>query len=202
MRRCHAIAAAIGVLVSATAARGQTPAKYADPDAPAVKAAAKAALSTASILDIVATSLDIVGVQRDVNGLLRELNAKVTGQEIRFALSADVLFDFDKADLRAEAKPTLQKVLDLLKAYPNAPVVIEGHTDGKGTDTYNQPLSEKRAAAVKQWLVVAGAEAARMTTRGFGKTRPIAPNTKPDGSDDPEGRQKNRRVEIVVTTAK
>jgi photosystem I P700 chlorophyll a apoprotein A2 len=110
-----------------------------------------------------------------------------------------VLFDFDKAEIKKEAEPSLQKVATVLNANPSAKVAIEGHTDGKGADAYNQKLSEQRAAAVKQWLVANGRVAdANIATRGWGRTKPLAHNTKPDGSDDPEGRAKNRRVEIVV----
>jgi outer membrane protein OmpA-like peptidoglycan-associated protein len=66
--------------------------------------------------------------------------------------SADVLFDFDKADLRSEARPALTKVADVLRAHAKAVTLIQGHTDGKGTDQYNQPLSERRAEAVRRWL--------------------------------------------------
>jgi outer membrane protein OmpA-like peptidoglycan-associated protein len=135
----------------------------------------------------------------DVQGALKDLGAKVTGREIKINLSADVLFDFDKADLRPEAAPALEKVLAVLQAYPKAAVLIEGHTDGKGNDQYNQRLSERRAESVRTWLAQHGGNAA-ITTRGWGKMRPIAPNTKPNGADDPEGRQKNRRVEITVRT--
>ena len=87
----------------------------------------------------------------------------------------------------------------MLKTYPKATAWIEGHTDGKGDDNYNEKLSERRAASVRNWLAFHGVRTA-MTTRGWGKSKPVAPNTKPDGSDDPEGRQKNRRVEITVKT--
>jgi outer membrane protein OmpA-like peptidoglycan-associated protein len=81
-------------------------------------------------------------------------------------------------------------------------VLIEGHTDGKGTHAYNMTLSDKRAASVKSWLVQnGGVVASRITTRGWGETKPVAPNKKPDGSDDPAGRQKNRRVEITIRTS-
>jgi len=130
---------------------------------------------------------------------LKDLGATVTGRQIKINLAADVLFDFDKATLRPEAGPELEKVLAVLQSYPAAKVLIEGHTDGKGTDQYNQPLSERRAESVRRWLVDHGA-ATPMTIHGWGKTRPIAPNTKPNGADDPEGRQKNRRVEITVNT--
>jgi len=134
-----------------------------------------------------------------LQGALKDLGAKVTGREIKINLAADVLFDFDKSDLRPEAGPALEKVVAVLQAYPKAAVLIEGHTDGKGNDQYNQKLSERRADSVRRWLAEHGVGAA-MTTRGWGKTRPVAPNTKPGGADDPDGRQKNRRVEITVKT--
>jgi outer membrane protein OmpA-like peptidoglycan-associated protein len=136
---------------------------------------------------------------QDLQGALKDLGAKVTGREIKINLAADVLFDFDKADLRPEAGPALEKVVAVLRAYPKAAVLIEGHTDGKGNDQYNQKLSDRRADSVRRWLAEHGIAAA-MTARGWGKTRPVAPNTKPNGTDDPEGRQKNRRVEITVKT--
>src|SRR5207247_6630581 len=115
-------------------------------------------------------------------------------------LAADVLFDFDKADLKPAAEASLTELGTVIAPYPNATIDVEGHTDGKGADAYNQALSERRAAAVGQWLVARGnLTASRVHTRGWGKTRPIAPNTKRDGSDDPDGRARNRRVEIVVT---
>jgi outer membrane protein OmpA-like peptidoglycan-associated protein len=145
--------------------------------------------------------MEIGGRVLDIEETLKELNAKVIGQEIRIALSADVLFDFDKHDLKPVAVPTLTKVVEVLNAHADTAVVIEGHTDGKGSDAYNQALSERRAASVRDWLVKNGGQPkARFTAKGFGKARPVAPNTKADGSDDPQGREKNRRVEIVVRT--
>ncbi|MGQ0733354.1 MAG: OmpA family protein [Acidobacteriota bacterium] len=104
-----------------------------------------------------------------------------------------------EADIRKDAEASLLKVATVVNANPGAKVSIEGHTDGRGADDYNQKLSEARAASVKQWLVAsAKVDGASVATRGWGKTKPVAPNAKPDGSDDPEGRAKNRRVEIVV----
>jgi len=135
----------------------------------------------------------------DVQGALKDLGATVKGREIKINLAADVLFDFDKWDLRPEAGPALDKVVAVLQAYPKAAVLIEGHTDGKGNDQYNQKLSERRADSVRSWLAAHGVGAA-ITVRGWGRSRPVAPNTRPNGADDPEGRQKNRRVEITVRT--
>lgn len=119
--------------------------------------------------------------------------------EERLRLEADVFFDFDKATLRSEAGAALEAVAARLAASRN-PIVVEGHTDAKGADDYNQRLSEERAAAVKRYLVERGTASERMTTVGWGERKPVAPNQKPDGGDDPEGRQRNRRVEIVVNT--
>jgi outer membrane protein OmpA-like peptidoglycan-associated protein len=130
---------------------------------------------------------------------LKDLGATVKGGEIKINLAADVLFDFDKSSLRPEAGPSLDKVVAVLQSYPKASVLIEGHTDGKGSDQYNQRLSERRADSVRHWLVEHGVTTPT-TTHGWGRSRPIAPNTKPNGADDPDGRQKNRRVEITVKT--
>ena len=139
------------------------------------------------------------GTALGLEGALKELNAEVTAAEIKIDLAADVLFDFDKSTIKKEAEPSLRNLATVLKANPGAAVIIEGHTDSKGADAYNQTLSEQRAASVKQWLVTnAQANGATITTRGLGKTKPIAYNAKPDGSDDPEGRAKNRRVQIIV----
>ncbi len=141
----------------------------------------------------------VAGAVIGLEAALRDLGAKVSATEIRIDLSADVLFDFDKAEIKKEAEAELQRLATVIKGHPDAQVTIEGHTDGKGTDAYNNALSEKRAAAVKTWLTTnAQANATKISTRGLGKTKPIAHNTNPDGSDDPEGRAKNRRVEIVV----
>lgn len=169
-------------------------ATYTDPDSPEVMAAARAALAHAKILDI-------VGVTLGIDAVLKDLGAKITDRQIRIDLAADVLFDFDKYTLRPAANESLRKVAQVVSGYPSAPLLVEGHTDGKGTHAYNMALSDNRAAAVKKWLVEnGGINAARITTKGWGETKPVAPNSKPDGSDDPDGRQKNRRVELTLTT--
>ena len=120
----------------------------------------------------------------------------------RFSVGADALFEFDKASLTPDAAETLNALLPLLAKAGKHPASIEGHTDAKGSDSYNQALSEKRAQTVKDWLVAKGALPAATPTQGWGKRRPVAPNAKPDGSDDPAGRQKNRRVEVVLDLCK
>lgn len=131
--------------------------------------------------------------------LLSELNARRTDGTIVVDLPADVLFDFDKAVIRPDAEPALTKAVEVLKSYPDAKVSIGGHTDSKGDDAYNQALSLRRAKAVADRL--AGPAGRALAAEGLGETRPVAPNARPDGSDDPGGRQKNRRVEIRITPA-
>jgi outer membrane protein OmpA-like peptidoglycan-associated protein len=135
----------------------------------------------------------------DMGGKPQALEVKETPTEIRISLAADVLFDFDKASLKKEAVAALTNVASTIREHAGLPVRIEGYTDAKGTDSYNQRLSEQRANSVRAWLVTkARLKATKFATRGFGAKNPVAPNTKPDGSDDPDGRQKNRRVEIVI----
>jgi outer membrane protein OmpA-like peptidoglycan-associated protein len=153
-----------------------------------------------NVVEIKGLALGVVGKAQDLNAALKDLGAKTTETEIRIELSSDVLFDFDKADLLPKAIPALEKVATILKSYPNAACSIEGHTDNKGLKDYNQKLSERRAASVKDWLTAHGVSSP-MTTRGWGATKPVAPNALPNGRDDPEGRKKNRRVEIVVKKA-
>ena len=116
----------------------------------------------------------------------------------RFLVGSDALFEFDKSTLTADAEVTLKALVPLLAKAGKHPAMVEGHTDAKGSDSYNQTLSEKRAQTVKDWLVAHGALSESTPTRGWGKQRPVAPNTKPDGSDYPAARQKNRRVEVVL----
>jgi outer membrane protein OmpA-like peptidoglycan-associated protein len=142
----------------------------------------------------------LAGGATDLNAAMTDLHAKVVGQEIHIELSADVLFDFDKATIRPDAATALAKAAVIIRAHSGGRVRVEGHTDGKGTHAYNLGLSQRRAQAVASWLQ----RRERLKTTSFqvlglAETRPIAPNAKPDGSDDPQGRQRNRRVEIVVT---
>lgn len=151
------------------------------------------------ILDLVFKTSDLKFQTQDLRGVTQGLEMKETKTEVKIELSGDILFDFDKWDLRPAAEPTLQKVTDVIKQYPNATLLIEGHTDSKGLHSRNITLSQRRADSVKNWLIKKGGiDGKRIATRGLAETKPVAPNKKPDGSDDPEGRQKNRRVEITV----
>jgi outer membrane protein OmpA-like peptidoglycan-associated protein len=107
-------------------------------------------------------------------------------------LAIHVNFDFDKATPKKVDEAELEKGREFLKKYPGFKVSLEGHTDSIGPDAYNQKLSEKRAASVKEWLVSKKVDGSKIQTSGFGKTKPIADNkTK-------AGRAENRRVEVLI----
>ncbi len=110
-----------------------------------------------------------------------------------------VNFDFDKSTLRPDAVAILNEAIEVLRKYPELRVEVAGHTDSIGTDAYNQKLSERRAKAVYDYLTSNGIDAGRLVgPHGYGESRPIAPNTTPDGKDNPEGRAQNRRTELNV----
>lgn len=136
---------------------------------------------------------------QNIAGRVEDMVVRETDLETRVDLAADVLFEFDKADLLPKAEATLQKAAAFVKEKNRGGAVrIEGHTDAKGSDSYNQKLSLRRADSVKGWFLTHGLSSLKFSSEGFGAKKPIVPNTKPDGSDDPQGRQKNRRVEIVI----
>ena len=112
--------------------------------------------------------------------------------EIAVNLTNDILFDFNSSSLRPESRQTLADLASNFRNYPDEQVTIEGHTDSVGTPSYNQTLSEQRASAVSSYLSTEGVPSARITSIGYGETRPKASN------DTPEGRQLNRRVEIHI----
>lgn len=128
--------------------------------------------------------------------LLQQLNSVLETHDTARGLIAnmgDVLFETGKYELKPEARERLARVSGILLAYSSLKVAIEGHTDAVGSDDYNQRLSEQRAEAVRVYLVSQGVAAQSVTARGLGKTQPIASN------DTPDGRQRNRRVELVLS---
>lgn len=127
-----------------------------------------------------------------VEDRLTRLGAKVTATEITIRLPGSILFDFDSAELRADAERTLEELAQLLVAYAPRPVRVEGHTDSIASDAYNLKLSEKRALAVVQWLVQHGVTANRLQSAGLGESQPSADNA------TAAGRQQNRRVEVII----
>ena len=138
----------------------------------------------------------------DTEQVLVELGAKTVDDTIQLQLAGDVLFDFDSSAIRPDAAVQLAKVAHVLRDRSVGEVTLVGHTDSIGTDQYNQKLSEARAVAVMRWLnQKEQIPAALMVARGVGSTKPIAYNTMPDGTDNPSGRAKNRRVEIGFGTS-
>jgi len=130
---------------------------------------------------------------------LRYTRPEVTHEpgRIRVSLPGGILFDFDKYNLKPEAKTVLSQVLsDIIGKHPGSKLVVEGHTDNVGTDQHNQDLSVDRAQSVATWLKQHGVAASRVSVVGWGKTQPHYPN------DTEEHRYRNRRVEISVLTGK
>ena len=128
--------------------------------------------------------------------LLVQLNAILETRDTARGLvvnMSDVLFDSAKFTLRPAAREKLAKISGIVLAYPTLSLAIEGNTDSVGGDAYNQQLSEDRAGSVRDYLATEGIPAASMTSHGFGKTQPVASN------ETAEGRQQNRRVELVVS---
>jgi OmpA-OmpF porin, OOP family len=110
----------------------------------------------------------------------------------------DIYYDFDKATLRSQSLIVLDTVVSIMLDNPNIIIEMSAHTDSKGKDDYNMKLSQKRAQACVDYLISKGISTSRMIAKGYGETRPIAPNTSSDGKDNPEGRQLNRRTEFKV----
>lgn len=111
-----------------------------------------------------------------------------------------VFFSFGSADLNPEARKTVDAIAVILN-HPRAEkrnIVVEGHSDAVGKPEANLALSKARAETVANELVVNNLRRERVTAQGYGEDRPVAPNTHPDGTDNPEGRARNRRVEIVI----
>lgn len=128
--------------------------------------------------------------------LREQLNAILTTRDSARGLimnMSDVLFEFGKYELKPEAREKLAKVSGILLAYPGLTIEIDGYTDSIGSDGYNQTLSEERAGAVRDYLTSQGVPPDAVTSKGLGKTNPVASN------DTPLGRQQNRRVELVVS---
>lgn len=140
----------------------------------------------------------IIGHQMDkqaaeIENTVPDAKVERVGEGIVVEFSSNVLFDFDKAYLRADVQPTLNKLVDVLTKYPDTDIELQGHTDNTGTEKYNQTLSEKRARSVDTYLVKKGITTKRIKIRGFGETIPKYDNT------TESGRARNRRVEFLIT---
>ena len=138
-------------------------------------------------------------VEVRIDEILSEFDTRRTPEGSVVTLPEQVLFDFDSAALEPRAGSALDRIAEALTLAGDRRVTIRGHTDSRGDDAYNLGLSQRRADAVLEYFVAAGSlDAARFVATGLGESRPVAANERPDGSDDPDGRQRNRRVEIVL----
>jgi outer membrane protein OmpA-like peptidoglycan-associated protein len=125
----------------------------------------------------------------------RNPNAKVerVGEGIVVEFNDKILFGFDQSTLTAVAMTNLDKVVEVLKKYPDTNIEVQGHTDSKGTTRYNQDLSERRATSVSNYLSQQDVISSRLTTKGFGENTPKYTN------EDVDGQTQNRRVEFLIT---
>ena len=116
------------------------------------------------------------------------------------SLGADAYFDFDRAEIKPAGRAKLDKLAaDLRRVSSVSSILIVGHTDGKGTEAYNYRLGHRRADSVAKYMIARGIPASLITTQSRGELDPVAPNTLPNGKDNPAGRALNRRVVITVT---
>ena len=123
---------------------------------------------------------------------LESVKAQRTSRGWVVTLPSNVLFDTADATLKPGAQQSLNEIARVMREHPDATVTVEGYTDNQGSFAYNRMLSDQRAQAVKQALMQSGVDASRIAARGYGQGYPVASN------DNPEGRQLNRRVQIVV----
>ena len=127
-------------------------------------------------------------MQRDLKGA----EVQRIGEAIKITFDSGILFDIDKSELRPVSQTNLAELAKILNKYPDTNILIEGHTDDTGSDDHNLTLSKDRAQSVSLNLATHEVKSARFSIPGYGETQPIVMN------DTPEGRQKNRRVDIAV----
>jgi outer membrane protein OmpA-like peptidoglycan-associated protein len=139
-------------------------------------------------------------VEIRVAEILTDLEASAAPEGAVVEIEDTVLFDFDSADLRSQASDVLDELVELLDLLDDAPAEVRGHTDDVGSDDYNLRLSRDRAQAVADYFTDNGISSARLSIEGLGASEPVADNANPDGSDNPDGRARNRRVEVVLPT--
>lgn len=110
----------------------------------------------------------------------------------------NIYFDLDKSDIRPDAAKELDKLLDLLTDNPEIKIEMSSHTDSIASHAYNMQLSQRRAESTVRYLISKGVSSDRLVAKGYGEEKPIARNTNPDGTDNPDGRQRNRRTEFKI----
>jgi outer membrane protein OmpA-like peptidoglycan-associated protein len=124
---------------------------------------------------------------------IKDVEVEMEGETIKVTFESGILFGFDSDKLTAEAQQNVLKFAEILNEFPDTNISIEGHTDSRGSQSYNQSLSERRAMSVRNFLVAQKVDTSRLFTIGHGFSRPVADNT------TDEGRAKNRRVEVRIT---
>lgn len=139
----------------------------------------------------------VIGAQMDrqrseLEDDLEGATVERVGEGLLITFASGILFDFDSDVVRGNARANLTDLANSLRNYPNTEVLIIGHTDSQGSESYNQNLSERRAAAAKQYLVSQGVQSARIRTEGRGELEPVASN------ETESGRAQNRRVEVAI----
>lgn len=158
-------------------------------------AAAPAAAQDDTVRDLI---LPVSDLKLRVASLDNSLSTEESNRRVEVTLAADVLFRFDSAALTGRAGSRIAEAAAKVREDDPSVVRVTGYTDSKGTDAYNLGLSRRRAAAVTRALrAELGGDAPPMRTRGRGEADPVAANEKPNGEDNPRGRARNRRVEIV-----
>ncbi len=124
----------------------------------------------------------------DLGGKVESLQVKETDMEVQIEMPADVLFNFNKADILPKAQAALKRAAEIIRQKAKGMVRIEGHTDSVGSESYNQRLSERRAESVKAWFIrEEGLSSVSFTTQGFGSSKPIAPTGNPTAPMMPRG---------------
>ena len=144
------------------------------------------------------TTCAIIGNKMDkqaeeIKNTVPDAKVERVGEGIVVEFSSNILFGFDQSALSNDAKVNLDKLVTVLNHYPDTDIEIQGHTDSRGSESYNQTLSEKRASEVNSYLLQKGITGTRMKIKGFGETLPKYDN------DTEEGRAQNRRVEFLIT---
>ena len=203
-------AAAPSAASAAPAAPAPATGTFEDPEPPDAQPRAEAVVNAPFNRDkrtsLVMSMTTIVGRTSEIEGFstavaareekiddrLARLNARITETEVVIQLPGAILFDFDSANIRPDAERALTDVAQVINAYAQRPVRVEGHTDSIASDEYNRTLSGRRASSVVAWLAAHGVERARLSPAGLGEQNPVATN------DTAAGRQLNRRVEVVI----
>ena len=139
----------------------------------------------------------VIGNQMDkqaeeIKKSVPDANVERVGEGIIVEFNSNVLFGFDESNLSGDAETSLDKLVVVLNTYPDTDIEVQGHTDNKGSESYNQSLSERRANSVSTYLVSKDITSSRLTIKGFGETAPKYEN------NSTEGRTANRRVEFLI----